>query len=293
MAKILKAMYTNPKSDATNYLLFESTKRNPPRFADILNKATKNFNNTYTIPLRNMTSQALKIYVQRITSIPGVHNVIPTRDAATTGRFNVLVDKQSYPRLAKTLPGRFAQWYDDNQTENGKVSTELFASRPHMDTNTMVEYSDGENTYDSITNQTFGTIDLSNHYEIGNPIPTIITTPGVSYANVTNNNHQPPNQAPTPAPSLESTNQSIALLLAKITELTTAITSLTADNARLLAANGMTPTNAQHNHPTEENTNQDATQQTKQGTKRTNDDDNNEMEIDETAKKPTVNNNFC
>ena len=83
----------------------------------------------------------------------GVNHIVPSRNATTTGRFNILVDKTLFEALARTLPTFFHKMYSENRDHNGIVPDGTFPNQPSIRTNQPQDtVSDGDNTnVDTIT----------------------------------------------------------------------------------------------------------------------------------------------
>ena len=191
MSKVLRKIYQNHPHN----ILFEREKNNPKQFAHIMNVLTKQYNQTYTLPLENMTQETAAFYATPLLAKNGVNHIVPSRNAATTGRYNILVDKDQFETLARTLPSVFHKMYSENRDQNGIVPDGSFPNQPQIRTNQPQDtMSDGENTnVDTVTSAvTWGSPQLTEIHIMDNPIPTSIVTKTTTYAQATN-----PSSVPT------------------------------------------------------------------------------------------------
>ena len=100
----------------------------------------------------------------RIRTITGVYDVIPTKKVSETGKFYVLVDKQSENGVRDSLKKRFDKWYHDAVPEDAKPQVGRFEGPPEIGNPRSDGFSSGENSWITASTKSFMTFKKNQLY---------------------------------------------------------------------------------------------------------------------------------
>ncbi len=98
----------------------------------------------------------------RIKTISGVYDVIPTKKVSENGKFYVLVDKNEERGVRDSLEKRFNKWYHDAVPEDAKPKAGRFEGQPQVGKPKSDGYSSGENSWITVSTKSFMTFSASN-----------------------------------------------------------------------------------------------------------------------------------
>jgi hypothetical protein len=107
----------------------------------------------------------------RIRAIPGVQDVIPTKNVSQNGRFYVLVDKNVESKVRDSLQKKFDEWYKEVVPEDAKPKDGQFYGKPEVGTPKTDGYSSGDNSWTSASTKsfmTFSAASMATHDTSGN-----------------------------------------------------------------------------------------------------------------------------
>lgn len=95
----------------------------PKEFTNAIKYQNSFLKSIYVIPLLNCTAESLFYFEAKIKNITGVREIIPSRNADTTGRFNILVHEQAFKSARAEMIANFEEWYMEVPND----------ARPHPD----------------------------------------------------------------------------------------------------------------------------------------------------------------
>jgi hypothetical protein len=84
----------------------------PKSFANALKMQNQIMNDTYVLPLLNITPDELFYLQPTLEQIPGVIAVVPTRTTAQIGRYNILISSGKFKTTKATITKQFPAMYD-------------------------------------------------------------------------------------------------------------------------------------------------------------------------------------
>jgi hypothetical protein len=96
----------------TQFLMAKLRFTHPQPFANALKLQTKIMNETFVLPMLNVSSDEFFYLQTIIESINGVIAVVPTRKTKTDGRYNILIKESEFKVVRQKITNEFATYYD-------------------------------------------------------------------------------------------------------------------------------------------------------------------------------------
>jgi hypothetical protein len=133
----------------------------PEGYAKALQYQTHQITSNRTIVLQNISEAAMYYLEDHIKAIEGVKDMLPARDVANTGRHNILVNKKEFQTIRSQLMNSIAKWHDTFVQSDAKPPEGFFPGQPRVKPIAEDGLSSGENSWMSMSNASFLSMDLS------------------------------------------------------------------------------------------------------------------------------------
>jgi hypothetical protein len=130
-------------------------RRNPEAFQGAIRFQNHILANQHVIIINHLGTEAMYYLTDRIQSISGVKDVIPTRNVSQNGKFYVLVDKKAETAVRSELHKRFDKWYSEAVPEDAKPKVGQFEGSPAVGIPRSDGYSSGENSRMTASTKSF------------------------------------------------------------------------------------------------------------------------------------------
>ena len=157
MIQILKTLLRNTPTFVPYHMRYKY----PEGYAKALQYQTNQITSNRTIVLQYISDAAMYYLKDHIKAIDGVKDMLPAKDVAISGRHNILVDKQEFQTIRSQLMHAIAKWHDDFVEPDAKPPEGLFPGPPRLKPIADDEISSGENSWMSMSNASFISMDLS------------------------------------------------------------------------------------------------------------------------------------
>ena len=149
--------------ETKEYVAFQMRRRNPEAYQGAIRYQNHLLSNQHVVMISYLGEDAMYYLSDRIRTISGVHDVIPTRKVAENGKFYVLVDKQAGNAVREALKKRFDKWYYDAVPEDAKPKLGRFEGPPEVAGNPRSDgFSSGENSWITASTQSFMSFSVCN-----------------------------------------------------------------------------------------------------------------------------------
>ncbi|KAI2495318.1 hypothetical protein MHU86_19217 [Fragilaria crotonensis] len=143
MLKILKLVYR----ESTDFTSFQLRNKHPEAYVRILLQQTKMISNNHVIILNNVSNDAMYYLSDRILSVEGVRDVIAVPNTDYLGKHKVLVNKEDFQRVRKTLQASINTWYESHVPDDAKQSSRIYSGIPEVAPLNSDGFSSGNGTY--------------------------------------------------------------------------------------------------------------------------------------------------
>ena len=157
MIQILKTLLR----ETATFVPYSMRYKYPEGYAKALLYQTHQLTNNRTIVLQHISEAAMYYLEDRIKAITGVKDMLPAKDVTTSGRHNILVDKQEFQKIRSHLMIEIAKWHDNFVEPDAKPPEGFFAGPPRVKPIIDDGLSSGENSWMSMSNASFLSMDLS------------------------------------------------------------------------------------------------------------------------------------
>jgi hypothetical protein len=143
MMKILKSVYRI----STEFTSFQMRAKHPEAFARIIRRQTDTISNNHVIILNNMSEDTMYYLSDRILSVEGVLDVIRVKNSEHLGKYKILVHKDEFQKVRKTLLASLHSWFESHVPDDAKPSADTYPGPPEVAPLYSDENSSGEETY--------------------------------------------------------------------------------------------------------------------------------------------------
>jgi hypothetical protein len=133
--------------DTKDFVPFQMRRKNPEAFQGAIRFQNHLLANQHVVMINSLGTDAMYYLSDRIQAIPGVKDVIPTKNVEISGRFYVLVDKSDANRVRESLGKNFDQWYLEVVPEDAKPKEGTYQGPPGVASPRSDGYSSGDNTW--------------------------------------------------------------------------------------------------------------------------------------------------
>jgi len=157
MMQILKSLL----QDTPTFVPFHMRYKYPEGFAKAIKYQTHQLTENRTIILQNINESSMYYMEEHIRAIAGIKDLIPAKDVAISGRFNLLVTKQAFAKARATLQASLLNWYDTLVPSDALPTAVEFIGPPQVKPIPNDGHSSGENSWMSKSNASFLSMDLS------------------------------------------------------------------------------------------------------------------------------------
>ena len=144
------------------YVAFQMCHRNPEAFQGAIRYQNHILSNQHVVMINHLGTDAMYYLTDRIRTISGVYDVIPTRKVSENGKFYVLVDKHAENGVRESLKKRFHTWYHDAVPEDAKPQFGRFEGPPAIGNPRSDGLSSGEHSWITASTKSFMTFSVSN-----------------------------------------------------------------------------------------------------------------------------------
>jgi hypothetical protein len=236
---------------STQLLLAKLRYTHPKSFANALKMQNKMMNETYVLPMVNISQDEMFYLQPIIEEIAGVMAVVTTGKTLTHGKYNVLITSQRFLEVKSEITQNFDEYYDKVSEEAKQKDNLLFFGQPGIQTvNDRYEESSGELSFLSTSAASFGSLDLStteDAYEFFTPaagayswsevvqqkrqdIPSVVTTPRTSASTAPVASHASsvvtPSERQPPTSEIQSLHEKLKSNATEIAELKAMMTQV-------------------------------------------------------------------
>jgi hypothetical protein len=143
MMKILKSVYRV----STEFTSFQMRAKHPEAFARIIRRQTDTISNNHVIILNDMSEDTMYYLSDRILSVQGVLDVIRVKNSEHLGKYKILVHKDAFQKVRKTLLASLHSWFESHVPDDAKPSADTYPGPPEVAPLYSDENSSGEETY--------------------------------------------------------------------------------------------------------------------------------------------------
>jgi hypothetical protein len=192
----------------TTFLMAKLRYSHPTSFAKALRIQNKLLNETYAIPLINISPKEFFYLQNSIESTAGVIAMLPTRRSLTTGRYNILTKATDFKTVRADIIAKFPSYYDQVcPNEQQKPDAYLFHGPPGIsalkDTD---DASSGAQSFLSTSAASFASFsDLSESTNVYENFPSANNT--YSWSDVAKRNSSNiPNEVSTPVANAKASH---------------------------------------------------------------------------------------
>jgi hypothetical protein len=103
----------------------------PEAFAQhIIRRQTDTISNNHVIILNNMSEDTMYYLSDRILSVEGVLDVIRIPNSEHLGKYKILVYKDEYQKVRKTLLASLHSWFESHVLDDVKPSADTYPGPP-------------------------------------------------------------------------------------------------------------------------------------------------------------------
>ena len=152
-----------------SFIAYNMRQRNPDALYKLIRAQNQFIANNRVILLNHIGESAIFYLDQHITSIPGVQGLLPTRHQ---GQYKVSVQEKDFTRVRKHLQVNLSSWYKTHVTADAQNPEGTFSGLPEVAPISSDDYSDGEQSYMTVSiNAAMSLVSLLSD-EDGNTIQT-------------------------------------------------------------------------------------------------------------------------
>ena len=148
--------------ETKEYVAFQMRRRNPEAFQGAIRYQNHTLANQHVIMINHLGVDAMYYLSDRIRSISGVYDVIPTRKVSENGKFYVLVGKQAEKGVRESLKKRFDNWFREVVPEDAKPQPGRFDGPPEVGNPRSDGFSSGDNSWMTTSTKSFMSFSVSN-----------------------------------------------------------------------------------------------------------------------------------
>ena len=143
--------------ETQEYVSFQMRRRNPEAFQGAIRYQNHILANQHVVMINHLGTEAMYYLTDRIQSISGVKDVIPTKKVSQNGKFYVLVDKKAETSVRTALQKCFDEWYSEVVPEDAKPKVGQFEGLPAVGIPRSEGdgYSSGENSRMTASTKSF------------------------------------------------------------------------------------------------------------------------------------------
>ena len=169
ISKDLIDMLKDAYKTTGSFIAYNMRQRNPDALYKLIRAQNQFIANNRVILLNNIGESAIFYLEQHITSIPGVQGLLPTRHQ---GQYKVSVHEKDFTRIRKHLQENLRSWYKTHVTADAQNPEGAFLGPPEVSPISSDDYSDGEQSYMTVSiNAAMSLVSLLSD-EDGNTIQT-------------------------------------------------------------------------------------------------------------------------
>jgi hypothetical protein len=148
--------------DTKEYVAFQMRRKHPEAFQGALRYQNHILANQHVVMINNLGTEAMYYLTDRIKTISGVTDVIPTKKVSQNGKFYVLVQKQAESAVRDSLKKCFDRWYHDAVPEDAKPKEGQYDGPPGVANPRSDGFSSGENSWLTSSTKSFLTYSVTN-----------------------------------------------------------------------------------------------------------------------------------
>jgi hypothetical protein len=157
MTQILKSLLW----DTPIYVPYTMRYKFPEGYAKALQYQTHQITSNRTIVLQHISESAMYYINNHIKAIEGVKDMLPAKDVTISGRHNILVDKNKFQMIRSHLMSVIEKWYNDFVEVDAFPPEGYYPGLPRVKPIADDGISSGENSWMSMSNASFMSMDLS------------------------------------------------------------------------------------------------------------------------------------
>jgi hypothetical protein len=148
LSKELIDMLKEAYKTTGSFIAYNMRQRNPEALHKLIRAQTQFIANNRVILLNHIGEGAIFYLDQHITAIPGVQGLLPTRNP---GQYKVSVQEKDFQRIRKYLQQNLSTLYKTHVTVDAQNSDGPFESPPEVAPISSDDYSDGEQSYMTVS----------------------------------------------------------------------------------------------------------------------------------------------
>jgi hypothetical protein len=118
--------------DTKEYVAFQLRRKNPDAFQGAIRYQNHILANQHVVMINYLGSDAMYYLTDRIQTITGVYDVIPTKKVSENGKFYVLVDKKTVSDVRESLTKTFDRWFQEFVPEDARPKPGRFDGPPEI-----------------------------------------------------------------------------------------------------------------------------------------------------------------
>ena len=157
MTQILKSLLR----DTPIYVPYTMRYKFPEGYAKALQYQTHQITSNRTIVLQHISESAMYYLDNHIKAIDGVKDMLPAKDVTISGRHNILVDKNEFQMIRSHLLSVIEKWHNDFVEVDALPPEGYYPGPPRVKPIADDGISSGENSWMSMSNASFMSMDLS------------------------------------------------------------------------------------------------------------------------------------
>jgi hypothetical protein len=143
MMKILQQAYRETNA----FVFFQMRQKSPEAFARVVCQQTKIMAGHHVVILKYISMDAMYYLMEHILTVPGLLDVVASRNVLTDGRHKVLVPKEEFGKVSKCLMANLNAWYEVHVSEDAKQINGHLPGAPAVASLFTDGCSSGEETY--------------------------------------------------------------------------------------------------------------------------------------------------
>ena len=148
ISKDLIDMLKDAYKTTGSFIAYNMRQRNPEALYKLIRAQNQFIANNRVILLNHIGESAIFYLDQHIASIPGVQGVLPTRHQ---GQYKVSVQEKDFTTIRKHLQDNLSSWYKTNVTADAQKPEGMFSGPPEVAPISSDDYSDGEQSYMTVS----------------------------------------------------------------------------------------------------------------------------------------------
>ena len=148
VSKELIDMLKDAYKTTGSFIAYSMRQRNPDALHKIIRAQNHFIANNRVILLNHIGESAIFYLDQHIMTIPGVQGLMPTRNP---GQYKVSVHEKDFQRIRKHLQQHLKSWYATHVTVDAQNSEGAFVGSPEVAPISSDNYSDGEQSYMTVS----------------------------------------------------------------------------------------------------------------------------------------------